>query len=80
MFCRKYKILQSARDNAGGKFVIDAELVSTDTPDPLPTDGTGIDNFFEPADKVKFAPGSVLYIVNGGDVYVADEDGEFVKQ
>lgn len=77
MFCRKYKILQSARDNADGKFVIDAELVSTDIPDPLPTDGTGIDNFFEPAEKVRFAPGSVLFAVEDNAVFVANEDGVF---
>lgn len=77
MFCRNYRQLGITTDD---KYLIDAEIVSTDTPSTLPTDGTGIDNIGYPADKVRFAAGSVLFVVNTGAVYVADEDGEFVAQ
>ena len=77
MFCRNYRQLGITSE---GKYLIDAEIVADSTPSPLPTDGTDVENIGYPADKVKFAPGSVLYVVNGGDVYMADENGEFIKQ
>ena len=77
MFCRNYRQLGIDED---GNYILDVELVSDTTPDPLPTDGNNIDRIPFDGNKVKFAPGSVLYVVNGGDVYMADESGEFVKQ
>lgn len=62
---------------ADGKTIVDATIVSNTTPNPLPTTGEGIDGLR--ADCV-FAPLSVLFVVNGGDTYLADENGHFVKQ
>ena len=54
-----------------------AFVVANQTPATLPTDGTGVDGM---RDNVHFAPFSILYVVTGGDVYIAGEDGVFVKQ
>ena len=77
MFCRNYRQLGITSE---GKYLLDVEIVADSTPSPLPTDGTDIENLGYPADKVKFAPGSVLFIVTSGAVYMADESGEFVAQ
>lgn len=56
---------------------IRAFIVSDDTPNPLPTDGTNVDGMV--ASEV-FAPFSIIYVVGNGTVYIADESGEFVEQ
>lgn len=79
MFCLNYKDLK--RD-ANDKNVVFAELYSTSVPSPLPTDATNINNFpanYDPSNVV-FAPGSTLYVVSTGDVYIANEAGTFVVQ
>ena len=74
MFCRNYRQLGITQD---GNYLIDAEIVSSKTPDTMPTDGTGILNIAYPAEKVRFAPGSVLFAVEDNAVFVANEDGVF---
>lgn len=74
MFCRNYRKLGIDED---GNYVLDVELVSDTTPDPLPIDGNNIDRIPFDGDKVKFAPGSVLFAVHDNAVFVADESGEF---
>lgn len=53
---------------------MDVVLVSDNTPSTLPTTGAGIDGL-EATDR--FAPLSVLFVVNGGAVYLANESGTF---
>lgn len=74
MFCRNYRKLGITPE---GNYLIDAEIVADSVPSPLPTDGTDIENIGYPADKVKFAPGSVLFAVEDNAVFVANEDGVF---
>ena len=74
MFCRNYRQLGITSE---GNYLIDAEIVSSKTPDTMPTDGTGILNIAYPAEKVRFAPGSVLFAVEDNAVFVANEDGVF---
>lgn len=59
---------------ANGDRVMDVVLVSDNTPSTLPTTGAGIDGL-EATDR--FAPLSVLFVVNGGAVYLANESGTF---
>ena len=79
MFCLNYKDLKK---NSSDKNVVQVELYSTNVPSPLPTDATGITNFPENYDptNVVFAPGSTLYVVSTGAVYIANEAGTFVVQ
>lgn len=82
MFCKEYKYDLTKEIDGETKFFVWVELYCDDTPDPLPTNAVDIDNFpqnFDPT-KVQFSPGSVLYAVNTGDVYLADSNGEFVQQ
>lgn len=59
-----------------GARVMDVILLSDTVPDTLPTTGEGIEGLF-PSDT--FAPLSLLYISNTGDVYTANESGQFAK-
>lgn len=60
-----------------GARVMDVVLAADTTPATLPTTGKGIDGL---NDTDLFAPLSVLFVVDTGDVYVTDESGTFVKQ
>ena len=82
MFCKDYRFCLTKEVNDDVIYLVWAEIYCDDAPSPLPTDATGIENFpqnFDPT-KVQFAPGSVLYAVTTGDVYMANSQGEFIKQ
>ena len=82
MFCKDYMFNLTKEVDGETKYLVWAEIYCDDAPDPLPTDATDIENFpqnFDPT-KVQFSPGSVLYAVNTGDVYMADSTGTFIKQ
>lgn len=59
----------------GTKYVY-VEAYANEVPDPMPTaeDIPGYDDSFS------IKPGSTLYIVTTGSLYMADENGEFVEQ
>ena len=60
--------------------VVEAVIVSDDTPATLPTTGEGIDGLLK---TDVFAPFSLLYVVNPAaahQVYIANESGAFVGQ
>lgn len=80
MFCKEYKFI-AFKDIDGEKCPqVWVELYCDNDPNTLPTNGVGIDNFpksYDP-DKAIFAPGSVLIVINSGDIYMANLDGEFV--
>lgn len=65
------------RGYSNGKRVIRGTVISNTTPSPLPTNGANVIGMSE---NEIFAPFSILYVVGNGDVYIANEDGEFVKQ
>ena len=82
MFCKEYKYDLTKEIDGEKKYFVWVELYCDDAPSPLPTDAVDIENFpqnFDPT-KVQFSPGSVLYAVNTGDVYLADSNGEFIQQ
>lgn len=62
-----------------GKRIVEAFIVSDDTPSPLPIDGTNVDGL---TSEHIFAPLSILYIVGDADkkVYIANESGIFIPQ
>ena len=78
MICRNYRFVYKK----GSKNVVDVELVADETPAALPTNPSGIEGFpaqWEP-NSVQFCGGSILYVVDSGRVYIANESGEFIKQ
>lgn len=79
MEVRKYRFLYEDED---GRRVTDCELIASTTPETLPTNGVGIKGFRSTIDfeKLRFAGGSILYVVDNGDIYMANEDGEFILQ
>ena len=82
MFCREYKFDIKKEENNTIKYLVWVELYCDDAPDTLPTSAVGIENFpknFDPT-KVQFSPGSILYCVNSGDIYMADSTGTFIQQ
>lgn len=58
-----------------GARVMSVTLLSDTVPDTLPTTGEGIEGLLA---SDTFAPMSMLYIANTGDVYTANESGAFV--
>lgn len=76
MQCRDYKFQYKLND----KNVVRIEAVSDSAPSAIP-DGSTIDGFpsMWSDDSVQWAAGSIIYVVPTGDVYMADESGEFHK-
>lgn len=82
MTCVNYKQGKVIKENDEDKYLMYVELFSTDDPTELPTDATNIENFppiYTP-EKVKFLAGSYIYSTASGNVWLANEDGEFIKQ
>ena len=63
-------------DKTTGARIMDVFLFADSVPDPLPTNGEGIEGL-APSDT--FAPFSMLYVGTGA-VYVANESGNFIEQ
>lgn len=83
MTCANYKQKRSFIDsNDCTKYVVYAELYSTNDPLTLPTNAVGITGFPQnlPAQDVVFEPSSYIYSVATGKIYLADESGTFVLQ
>ena len=68
-----------ARRTADGKTVVRALIVTSETPETLPTTGQDIEGMN--AEQV-FAPFSILYVTADTDekVYITNESGVFVPQ
>ena len=82
MTCKDYKYKRKYLDNGTMKYVIFAELYSTDDPSTLPTNAVGIKGFPEnyPAADVEFEAGSYIYSVATGKVWIANEANTFIAQ
>lgn len=67
------------RIDTDGKQVIEAVLISDETPETLPTTGEGIVGM---SVDEKFAPFSIIYVVADVEhkIYIANESGVFVAQ
>lgn len=78
MICQNFQVVDSyVDDNGKRKRKIIADILSTNTPSTFPKDGVEINGLDE---NCVLAPQSTIYVVNGGDLYMADEDVNFVLQ
>ncbi len=82
MVCKNYKFLYTKNENDIIKYYIYAEIFADTTPSQLPTNAIGIEAFpyNYPLENVVFAGGSLMYIVDSGEFYMATSDGTWVKQ
>ena len=82
MFCKSYSFVRNEMQNNELKNIVWCEIYADTTPSPLPSDASDIDNFpksFDPKNVI-FAPGSVLYVIGGGTLYMADSTGAWIQQ
>ena len=82
MYCKSYSFVRNEERNGVLKSVVWCEIYADTTPSPLPADASGLDNFpksFNPQ-SVVFAPSSVLYVIDGGALYLADSTGAWIQQ
>ena len=62
---------------SNGRRIVDAFILSDDDPQSLPTDGSTVDGLM---DEDLFAPFSIIYVLNGSKIYIANESGVFTAQ
>lgn len=60
-----------------GRRVVDAFILADEDPQTLPTSGAGIDGLM---DDDLFAPFSIIYVLAGSKIYIANESGAFTPQ
>lgn len=75
MYCKSFT--QINKVDANGKIKISADLVSSTTPETFPLTGEGITNLSE---KHQLEPGTTIYVVDAAEVYMMDEEYEYVLQ
>lgn len=63
-------------DKTTGARIMSVVLLADTEPEALPITGEGIEGLVA---SDTFAPMSILYIANSGDVFTANESGNFVK-
>ena len=82
MVCKNYKFLYSKEEDGVTKNYIYAEIFADTTPSQFPTNADNIDAFPKnfPSNSIVFAGGSLMYIVDSGEFYMATSDGTWVKQ
>lgn len=82
MFCKEYEFIKWQEVSDEQCPVVWVEVYADTTPSPFPTNAEDIDNFplSYDASKVIFAPGSILYVIDSGDIYMADSTGSFIQQ
>jgi hypothetical protein len=74
MFCTK--INERTYTTAGELHVV-AELMCDTTPGTMPTTGENIDKL---EDNAVLDPGTQLYVIDSGDLYLMNSEGTFVQQ
>lgn len=74
MECIEKKVVGVKTVDSAKKDIVEAFIVSDETPAVLPTTGEIVGGMTE--DEV-FAPFSMIYVIANGDVYIAKEDGTF---
>lgn len=75
MYCKSYTSINKA--DANGKIKISASLVSSSTPETFPLTGEGITNLNE---NHQLEPGTTIYVVDSSDLYMMNEEYEYVLQ
>lgn len=75
MYCKSFTQINKYDDN--GEIKISAELVSSSTPSTFPLTGQNITNLNE---RHKLEPGTTIYIVDEGELYMMNEEYEYVLQ
>lgn len=82
VICKDYQGYYTVEDNDDTLYYVFCALYTGGVPSPLPQDAVGIENFPQNFDlsKVRFAAGSTLFCATSGDIYVADDEGEWQLQ
>ncbi len=63
-------------ETSTGKRIVDAFILADTDPATLPKTGANVDGLTE---NDIFAPFSLLFVIAGSKVYIADESGEFAS-
>ena len=74
MFCAG---VESFKYDSDGKRHVVADLRASNAPAPMPTTGEDIDQLSE---NDILAPGTTLYCINSGTLYMMNEENEFKEQ